>query len=76
MFLLLLIFLVIHFFQKMIGNPIEAVQIPAKINTVVTYSAAMLTNAPHPQAAKDFLKFLKTKRSSEIYRKFGFMPLR
>ncbi len=64
------------FFQKMIGNPIEAVQIPAKINTVVTYSAAMLTNAPHPQAAKDFLKFLKTKRSSEIYRKFGFMPLR
>jgi len=63
-------------FQKMIGNPVSLVEIPAKDNTVVTYTAASLKDAPHPQAAKDFLKFLKSKKSSEIYQKYGFMSLK
>jgi len=63
-------------FQKMIGNPVSLVEIPAKDNTVVTYTAASLKDAPHPKAAEDFLKFLKSKKSSEIYQKFGFMPLK
>lgn len=64
------------FFQRMIGNPIGVVEIPAKVNTEVTYTAASLKNAPHPEAAKAFLKFLGSKTSSEIYRKFGFMPVK
>ncbi len=64
------------FFQRMIGNPVGVVEIPAKVNTVVTYTAAALKDAPHPQAARAFLKFLGSKRSSEIYQKFGFMPVK
>ncbi len=63
-------------FQKMIGNPVSLVKIPAKDNTIVTYTAASLKKAPHPKAAEDFLKFLKSKKSSEIYQKFGFLPLK
>ncbi len=63
-------------FQKMIGNPVSLVEIPAKDNIIVTYTAASLKDAPHPKAAEDFLKFLKSKKSSEIYQKFGFMPLK
>jgi ABC-type molybdate transport system substrate-binding protein len=62
-------------FQKMIGNPISLVQIPSKDNIDVTYTAASLLNAPHPKAAQDFLDFLKSKKCSEIYQKFGFMPV-
>ena len=61
-------------FQKMIGNPISLVQIPSKDNINVTYTAASLLDAPHPKAAQDFLDFLKSKKCSEIYQKFGFMP--
>lgn len=62
------------YFQKMIGNPISLVSIPDKQNVTVTYTAAVMKNAPHRQAALDFLYFLKSKRGQEIYRKFGFMP--
>lgn len=64
------------FFQKMIGNPVGLVQIPPKVNTQVVYTAASLKNAPHHEAAKDFLKFLASKRASEIYQKYGFMPVK
>lgn len=63
-------------FQMMIGNPIGVVLIPAKVNTEVVYTAAALKDAPHPQAARDFLEFLSSKKSMEIYRKFGFMPVK
>ncbi len=63
-------------FQQMIGNPVDLVQIPAKVNTEVVYTAASLKNAPHPKAANDFLNFLKSKKSSEIYQKYGFMPVK
>ena len=62
-------------FQKMIGNPIDFIQIPEKENTEVVYTAASMKDAPHPQAAKDFLNFLKSKTGSEIYSKYGFMSL-
>ncbi|MCL5268243.1 MAG: substrate-binding domain-containing protein [Bacteroidetes bacterium] len=62
-------------FQMMIGNPIDLVEIPAEVNTEVIYTAAALKNAPHSQAAKDFMKFLKSKTSSGIYQKYGFMPV-
>lgn len=63
-------------FQEMIGNPISLVKIPAAVNTEVIYTAASLENAPHPRAAKDFLKFLKSKVSQDIYRKYGFLPVK
>ncbi len=64
------------FFQRMIGNPVGLVEIPAKVNTEVVYTAASLKDAPHPQAAKAFLKFLGSKKASELYQKYGFMPVK
>jgi molybdate transport system substrate-binding protein len=61
-------------FQEMIGNPIGLVEIPKDHNVIVTYTAASLKNAPHKEAAADFLKFLKSEKGQSIYRKYHFMP--
>jgi len=61
------------YFQKMIGNPVSLVKIPNDQNVYVTYTAASMKKAPHPQAAKDFLNFLKSNESQKIYHKYGFL---
>jgi ABC-type molybdate transport system substrate-binding protein len=61
------------YFQKMIGNPVSLIQIPTEQNVYVTYTAASMKHAPHPQAAKDFLNFLKSNEGQKIYRKYGFL---
>ncbi len=60
-------------FQKMIGNPVDEIQLPKELNTTATYMAGTLKNAPHPEAAKDFFNFMKTEKAKSIYRKYGFM---
>lgn len=63
------------FFQEMIGNPISMVEIPDKENQFVTYTAAAMKNAPHAQAAQDFLDFLVSPDGQAVYRKYGFMAV-
>ena len=63
------------YFQKMIGNPIDMVTIPKKDNVYVTYTAATLKKAPHPEAARDFLTFLHGNIAQKIYQKYGFLPV-
>jgi molybdate transport system substrate-binding protein len=63
------------YFQKMIDNPIGLVEIPQGENITVMYSAARIKNAPHRQAASDFLKFLRSEKGQEIYKKYGFLPV-
>jgi len=59
-------------YQQMIHHPIEMVMIPDKENISATYMAGVLKNAPHPQAAKDFIKFLNSDIAKIIYKKYGF----
>ena len=59
-------------YQKLIGHPVEAVNIPTEQNTTATYVAAKLKNAPHGQAADDFLKFMDSPTAKQIYKKYGF----
>lgn len=61
------------FYQQMIGNPIEGIEIPAKDNVTAKYVAASLKTAPHPQAAKDFLDFLASADAKAVYKKYGFI---
>ena len=61
-------------FQEMIGNPIKTVEIPAKHNVEVTYTAASMLRAPHAKAAKDFLDFLVSDAGQAVYRKHHFLP--
>ncbi len=59
-------------YQQMIGHPTELIEIPASENIAATYVAGQLKNAPHLQAAKDFMGFLVSAEAKAIYRKYGF----
>ncbi|MGY0041340.1 molybdate ABC transporter substrate-binding protein [Pedobacter sp. NJ-S-72] len=59
-------------YQKMIGHPVEMIEIPEKENIHAQYFAGQLKNAPHPEAAKDFMDFLVSAQANAIYKKFGF----
>lgn len=60
------------YYQKMIGHPVEMIEIPASENIEAQYVAGRLKDAPHPQAANDFMKFLVSKTAKDVYRKYGF----
>lgn len=60
-------------FQEKIGNPIVTVEIPDNHNVTAVYTAAAMKNAPHKQAAKDFLTFLMSAKGQSIYRDYHFM---
>ncbi len=62
------------YFQQMIGNPTDMVEIPEKENSTSTSVAARLKDAPHAQAAMDFLAFIRSERGQSIYKKYGFQP--
>jgi molybdate transport system substrate-binding protein len=59
-------------YQQMIRHPVEMVTIPDDQNIEATYMAGVLKKAPHPQAAKDFMKFLIGSIAKGIYKKYGF----
>ncbi|HEY5462103.1 MAG TPA: substrate-binding domain-containing protein [Hanamia sp.] len=60
------------YYQKMIRHPVETIEIPESENIEAQYVAGRLKNAPHPQAANDFMKFLVSKIAKDIYKKYGF----
>lgn len=60
------------YYQQMIGHPIELIEIPSTENITATYVAGQMKNAPHIQAAKDFVDFLVSEKAKAIYRKYGF----
>lgn len=59
-------------FQESIGNPISGVAIPRSENTVGVYAAGVLKTAAHPDAARQWVDFLKSSQAQAIYREFGF----
>jgi molybdate transport system substrate-binding protein len=61
-------------FQEAIGNPIGHVDIPSELNTLANYSAAMVAAAPHPEAARAWLDFLRTETAFKAFEPYGFRP--
>jgi molybdate transport system substrate-binding protein len=59
-------------FQEQVGNPIGHVDIPAEHNTLAVYSAALVPDAPHPEAARAWLEFIKSDAAFEVFRRYGF----
>ncbi|HTM92013.1 MAG TPA: substrate-binding domain-containing protein [Flavisolibacter sp.] len=59
-------------FQKMMGHPIGFVEVVEKENIKSTYMAGKLKDAPHQEAAQDFMDFLISKTAKDIYKKYGF----
>ena len=47
-------------FQEQAGHPIEHVAIPDSVNSTAIYAGAEVAGAPHPQAARDWLAFIRS----------------
>lgn len=62
-------------FQESIHNPIEGVAIPEGQNTTAIYAGGVVTGAPHPAAAAQWLEFLKSPAAQAIYHRYGFRSL-
>jgi len=60
------------YYQKMLGHPVELIEIPEKENVHAQYIAGQMKDATHPQAAKDFMDFLTGPEAGAVYKKFGF----
>lgn len=61
-----------YFQQQILHRPVETIAIPAEQNVTATYTAARMKDAPHEQAAKDFMAFMASAEAQAIYRKYGF----
>ncbi|MGO9134822.1 MAG: substrate-binding domain-containing protein [Methylovirgula sp.] len=62
-------------FQEKIGHKISHVEIPPEQNTRAIYSAAMVTQAPHPDAARAWLAFLRTDAAYAALQPYGFQRI-
>ena len=52
-----------------------AFEIPASVTPAIVYPAAVLTSAPHPEAARAFLAFLQSDPARELFAGAGFTLL-
>jgi molybdate transport system substrate-binding protein len=59
-------------FQEQAGHPIEHVDIPAADNTTAIYAGAVAAHAPHPQAARRWLDFIRSPEGLSIFERYGF----
>jgi len=61
-----------YFQEHILHHPVQTIAIPAGQNSIATYTAARMKDAPHAQAAKDFMAFMRSAAAREVYRKYGF----
>jgi len=61
-------------FQEAAGHPIEDVPIPPAQNATGIYAGAMVTGAPHPEAARAWLGFIASPAALAILGRYGFKP--
>lgn len=61
-------------FQEQVGNPISHVDIPSAQNTTAIYAGAELRSAPHPDAARLWLSFVRSPAALSIFGRYGFKP--
>ena len=63
-------------FHRNVGHPVASVEIPDAQNRTGVFAAAVMKDAPHPEAAEAWLKFLVSPRARRIFQPFGFRPYR
>ncbi len=61
-------------YQRRVGHPVELVTLPEDQARMGTTIAAAFKDAPHAQAAKDFVAFLMGPEAQRIFTEYGFMP--
>jgi ABC-type molybdate transport system substrate-binding protein len=63
-------------FQEKIGNTVGRVDVPTEVDTIAQYSAAMVADAPHPEAARAWLQFIGSEGAFAAFAPYGFQTLR
>ena len=63
-------------FQELAGHPITHVDIPAADNVTAVYAGAVVRQAAHPKAARQWLDFIRSPEGLEIFERYGFKPYR
>jgi ABC-type molybdate transport system substrate-binding protein len=63
-------------FQEQAGHPIEHIAIPDANNATAIYAGAEVKGAPHPEAAKAWLDFIRSPDALHIFERYGFNPYR
>jgi ABC-type molybdate transport system substrate-binding protein len=61
-------------FQEQAGHPIGHVDIPAAQNTTAIYAGAEVSGAPHADAARLWLAFIRSPGALAIFERYGFKP--
>lgn len=61
-------------FQAQIGHPIDQVEIPDAQNTTAVYAGAVVKGAPHREAARRWLDFVRSPQGQAIFARYGFKP--
>lgn len=61
-------------FQEQAGHPIEGIAIPDAQNSTAIYAGAVVKGAPHPDAAKLWLAFIRSPEGLAIFARYGFKP--
>jgi molybdate transport system substrate-binding protein len=61
-------------YQRRVGHPVHLVTLPEDQARMGTTVAASFKDAPHAQAAKDFVAFLTGPEAQRIFTEHGFMP--
>ncbi|MBN3789089.1 substrate-binding domain-containing protein [Burkholderia sp. Ac-20353] len=59
-------------FQEQAGHPLSHVDIPADQNTTAIYAGALVDGAPHPEAARQWLAFIRSPEAFRIFERYGF----
>lgn len=55
-------------------HAVGMVELPDAQNRYATYTAGVMRDAPHAEAANAFVQFLGSSEGQAIYRKYGFLP--
>ena len=63
-------------FQEEAGHPISHVDIPDEQNTTAIYAGAVVAGAPHPDAARLWIDFIRSPDGLKIFEHYGFKPYR
>lgn len=61
-------------FQEQLGHPISHIDIPEDQNSVGIYGGAMVKGAPHPEAARLWLRFIRSEPALAIFKRWGMEP--
>ncbi len=63
-------------FQEKAGNPIAHVEIPEAQNSTAIYAGAVVKGAPHPEAARLWIDYIRSPDGLKVFESYGFKAFR